>query len=160
MKIVFIVLSALLISSCASTSQVNDIEQLVSDGQATIATLDNKIELLEEDKNKLSSQLGQLESDGQSAMVEASRIRKKITTINKSITTYQKQIVSINSNISKNTKNISEVHEAAASAVKANEALKVKAIDDIRALERMYEEKRKKAKEQDNSEPDDKEQNK
>ena len=157
MKIVIIVLSALLISSCASTSKVNDIEQLVTDGQTTIATLDDKIELLENDRKQLTSQLSKLDSDGQSAVVEAKSIRAKITTIDKSITTYQKQIKSINSSVSKNSKNLTEVHKAAASAVKDNEALKIKAVDDIKALEREYEERRRKAKDQNNKEQDNKE---
>lgn len=147
MKIAIVVLSALLISSCASTTKVNDIEQLVTEGQATIATLDDKIELLENDRKQLASQLSKLDSDGQSAVVEVNSIRAKISTIDKSITTYQKQIKSINGSVNKNTKNLSGVHKAATSAVKDNEALKIQAIEDIKELERQYEEKRKKAKE-------------
>ena len=152
MKIVIIALSALLISSCASTSKVDDIEQLVTDGQATIKTLDDKIELLENDRERLTSQLSKLDSKSQSAVVEATSIRTKITTIDQSISSYQKQVKLISKRIGKNTENLSVVHKAAATAVKDNEALKRKAAEEIEALEREYEEKRKKAKEGDNKE--------
>ena len=152
MKLIIIWIGIFLLCSCASTSEVKDIEQLVIDGRDTITALDNKIGRLEADRTELTQQLQSIDNNSQS---EASLIRGKISVIDQSIDSYKKEITVINSRLKKNSLNISAVklqqkaqHEAAISAVKENEALKQQAVDEIKAIELEYEEKRKKLKEQ------------
>ena len=152
MKLIIIWIGIFLLCSCASTSEVKDIEQLVIDGRDTITALDNKIGRLEADRTELTQQLQSIDNNSQS---EASLIRGKISVIDQSIDSYKKEITVINSRLKKNSLNISAVklqqkaqHEAAISAVKENEALKQQAFDEIKAIELEYEEKRKKLKEQ------------
>ena len=154
MKLISVFLSLFLLSSCASTSTVNDVQQQVIDGQATITDLGNKIESLELDRNKLKMQLQAIDSNGKSLESEATSLRSKISIIDQSIDSYTSEIKTINSTLSKNSTNISAVkkqqknqHDAAAIAVKENQDLKDQAVDEIRALELEYEEKRRKAKE-------------
>jgi len=161
MKLVSVLLSLFVLSSCASTSAVNDVQQQVVDGQATISVLGNKIEALEADKEKLTIQLQAIDSDGKSLKSEATSLRSKISIIDQSINSYSSEIKTINSTLSKNTTNISAVkkqqktqHDAAIIAVKENQSLKEQAVDEIRALELEYEEKRRKAKEDQTENPD------
>lgn len=161
MKLVSVLLSLLLLCSCASTSKVNDVQQQVIDGQATIADLGNKIISLEEDRKRLTTQLQLIDNNGTSLKSEATSLRSKISIIDQSINSYSSEIKTINSTLSKNSTNISAVkkqqktqHDAAVIAVEDNQSLKDQAVDEIRALELEYEEKRRKAKEDQTENPD------
>jgi len=57
MKIFLMSIVSLLLWSCASTSEVKDIEQLVMESRHSVAELDNKIDELEVDRTKLTEQL-------------------------------------------------------------------------------------------------------
>lgn len=154
MKYFFIGLSVFFLVSCASTSDVKDIERQVQEGQKTIVELDNKIALLEIEKSNLATKLHSIDSNGQSLKSEAAELRGKISKIDQSIGSYKKEINTVNSLMAKNSENISLVqqqqqsqHVAASVAVKDNEALKSQAIDEIKALELEYEKKRQQANE-------------
>ena len=141
-----------LLSACATSSEVKEIEQMAIEGRETISQIDNKISQLETDRSNLENQLKSINSTGNTLTSEAADIRVKISTINQSIDYYNNEIKVINKSISQNTTNISAVrkqqkmqHDAASLAVKENQTLKTKAVDEIKALELEYEEKRKKA---------------
>lgn len=159
MKFVIISIMVLILSACASTSEVNDIEQLVLTSQATVTKLDNKIVELEAERAILSEQLSAVEKSGQSLQSGASELKGKISTIDQAIGAYKNEITTINSTLSKNSKTIKVVkkqqkqqHVAASTAVKDNQILKDQVVDEIRALELEYEAKRKKLLEQQNPE--------
>lgn len=147
MRLVIICL-LLLLSSCASVSKIEEVEQKIQEGQNTIAVLDEKIVQLESDKQALQKQLEFIDVNDKA---EAIGIREKITRIDESITGYKKEIVTINSYLSKHSAQISSVQtqqknqsEAVSAAVEKNEQIKKDALDEIRALEKEYEERRKK----------------
>ncbi|PCJ48641.1 MAG: hypothetical protein COA74_08000 [Gammaproteobacteria bacterium] len=154
MKFVFIGITLFLLSSCASTSDLNNIEQLAEADRKTVASLDNKIEHLEADRLALSKQLSTLDGDGKFLKSEALALREKIVIVKKSIDSYKNQIRVLTSNTSKNTKNINAVktqqntqHQATALLAKENKALRDQTLDEIKALELEYAEKRRRLKE-------------
>jgi len=150
MKMLIISLGIVLLCACATTSDVKDIEQKVSEGLDTVELLKNKIDYLEVDRSELSKQLLSIDSNGQSMKSEAIALRGKISVIDQSIGKYQNEIKVINSSLSVVKKQQKSQHQAATIAVKENEALKIQAIEEIKALEFEYEQKRLKANEDKN----------
>ena len=105
-----------------------------------------------------AEQLKSIDNNGQSL---ATTLKGKISKIDQSIDSYKKEIITINTTMKNNSTNISSVrkqqqsqHKAASVAVKNNEVLKNQAIDEIRALELEYEERRKKAAEEQSEDND------
>ena len=116
--------------------------------QATISQLDDKIARLEQDKQQLQQQLQFVAGDNQSQAVS---IREKIALIDKSIDGYRTEISVITASLSSQEKVISGVKNqqdkqkaALAAAVRKNQKLKEQAVEDIRALEKEYHQKRNK----------------
>ena len=149
-KLITILVTGLLVASCATNSDVQSVEQLVLDGQKSVARLDQKVVQLEADKAQLSQQLDAVDSN----VSKAIEIKDKIAAIDASIATYKSEITKVNAQIAKNSTGLSVVREqqeaqreATALALKENEELKVRAIEEIEALEREYAKKRKAAKE-------------
>lgn len=152
MKLILIGL-LMLLASCASTSKLAEIEQKVQEGQTTITELDQKIAILEEDKQKLEKQLQFIDGEGDS---EAIGIRRKIAAIDETIGSYNSEITSIKTFLSENSDKIATVENqqskqrsAVSEAIKKNEQLKMEAADEIRALEKEYEERRRKTEDPD-----------
>lgn len=146
MKLLAIIL-VFLLTGCASTSKVEEVEQKILEGQNTITVLDEKINQLQEDKQALEKQLQFVDGANQS---EAMGIRDKIASIDQSIGDYKSEISTINAYLSDNAAKISTVQNqqskqkvALAAAIKKNEQLKLEAAQEIRELEKDYDERRK-----------------
>ena len=145
---ILLIISMLALSACASTGQIESVEQQLQDGQETIIKLDEKITHLEQDKQELEKQLQFVDGSNQT---EALGIREKIATIDSVITTYKQEIVTINETLHAQSGQITSVTQqqskqkaALAKAIQKNQQLKQNAAEEIRALEKEYEEKRKK----------------
>ena len=149
----------LFLSGCASTSKVDEVEQQILAGQQTISQLDEKITQLEQDKQQLQQQLQFIEGDNQS---QAVGIREKIALIDQSIDSYKSEISVISASLAAQGKAISGVKNqqdkqkaALAAAIRKNQALKEQAAEEIRALEKEYEEKRNKTENPDDPKQED-----
>ena len=161
MKRLIIGFNVFLLCSCATTSDIDNVEKRVSESQTKVAELDNKIIILEAERTQLIEKLTAIDSNGKSLSSATTQLRAKISDLDLSISSYKSTIKTLTSSTSKNTKNISVVkaqqdsqHKAAVLAVKNNQALRDQANDDIKALEIEYAEKRKKLEENKNKEDD------
>ena len=137
-----------ILSGCASTSKVDEVEQQILAGQETISQLDEKISQLEQDKQALQKQLQFMDGESQS---QAVGIREKIALIDQSIDNYKSEIAVITDSLAKQGRQITGVQNqqdkqkaALAEAIRKNQALKEQAAEEIRALEEAYDEKRNK----------------
>jgi len=147
MKLILLCLIVIL-SGCASTSKVDEVEQQILAGQETISQLDEKISQLEQDKQALQKQLQFMDGESQS---QAVGIREKIALIDQSIDNYKSEIAVITDSLAKQGRQITGVQNqqdkqkaALAEAIRKNQALKEQAAEEIRALEEAYDEKRNK----------------
>jgi chromosome segregation ATPase len=136
------------VASCASTSKMEEVEEKILAGQTTITELDKKIIQLEQDKQALQQQLEFIDDSSES---EAIGIREKIASIDASIGSYKSEITKINTYLSEHSTQISNVQaqqstqrKAVSEAIKKNEELKQQAAREIQALEREYDERRRK----------------
>lgn len=148
MKFILFTVFIVILSGCASTSKVDEVEQQILAGQETISQLDEKITQLEQDKQQLQKQLQFIDGENQS---EAVGIREKIALIDQSIDGYRSEISIITASLAEQGKAITGVKNqqdkqkaALAEAIRKNQALKEQAAEEIRALEKEYEEKRSK----------------
>ena len=144
-------LNMLLLCSCASTSDVNSIGVQVTESQTKVAELDNKILFLETERTKLTAQLNAIDNNGKSLSSATAQLRAKISDLDQSIRSYKSAITTLTSNTATNAENITAVkaqqnsqHKAAALAVRENQALRDQAVDEIKALELEYAQKRNK----------------
>jgi chromosome segregation ATPase len=136
------------VASCASTSKMEEVEEKILAGQTTITELDKKIIQLEQDKQALQQQLEFIDDSSES---EAIGIREKIASIDASIGSYKSEIIKINTYLGEHSTQISNVQaqqstqrKAVSEAIKKNEELKQQAAREIQALEREYDERRRK----------------
>lgn len=138
MKYLLFVIAITILSACASSSAVRDI----NDEQAN---LKNKIRLLEIDRNKIRKDLNAIENNGQSLSSEAETLRLEITYINNLIGTLLNRALELESAIYKNSNEISKISEDKNRARKEikkilneNYELKIRTIEEIRTLEEKY----------------------
>ena len=155
MKLFIVGLGLFVLSACATSSSVENLEQRLTEERSSVQELDTKIEQLELDRQALNQKLITIDSNGQSISAEAKVIKNRIHVIDESIVSYKKAIITINKSMSKVTNQQSVQHGAAKKAVEENQALKEQADEEIRLLEIKYAKMRKKALEEDNLEDPD-----
>jgi len=145
MKYLLLVIAITILSSCASNSDVRDIQ----DEQAI---LENKIRLLEIDRNKIRKNLNALENKGRSLSSEAETLRLDIKYINNLISTLLNKTLELEGAVDKNSNAISKISEDKNRARKEirqiltiNHELQIETIEEIRTLEEKYERERDQA---------------
>ena len=145
MKNVLICIALTLLTSCATSSSVNDLEKRLSKDRSSVTELDTKIELLKVDREMLTKKLKTIATSGKSLSEEAKIIKDKIDVIDQYINTYNNIVIYLQDSMKKVSDQQSVQHSATAAALEENDALKMQADEEIRMLELEYAKKRKQA---------------